>query len=77
MIGPTETNRDRIVTAGVVLTLLGIVGLMVVIVFQGTIGGAVPLLGGLALNAAIVGPALIARRFGPRLLAKLPRWLGW
>lgn len=77
MTEPVENRPDRLVIVGVVITVFAIVGLVAVFLFQESISGAVPLLGGLALNAAIIGPALIARRFGPRLLAKLPRWLGW
>jgi hypothetical protein len=51
--------------------------LAAVFLLQDQLGGFVPLVGGLALNATIVGPALMARRAAGRLGRRLPRWLGW
>lgn len=68
---------DRIERVGVILTVVGIALLVVVLVLQDGVGTATPLVGGLALNAAIIGPVLAARRLGPRLRKRLPSWLGW
>lgn len=68
---------DRIELVGAILTVVGIAVLVGVLLLQDRVGAATPLVGGLALNAAIVGPVLAARRLGPRLRERLPPWLGW
>lgn len=74
---PADPRHDRLERVGVVVTLGGIALLVAVFVLQGPLGGFAPLVGGLALNATIVGPALVARRSVQRLAKRLPRWLGW
>ncbi|MEK6720994.1 MAG: hypothetical protein AABZ33_10045 [Chloroflexota bacterium] len=74
---PPETRRGGLERVGLALTVGGGAGLAAVFLLQGQLGGFAPLIGGLALNAAIVGPVLIARRAAARLGRRLPRWLGW
>ncbi len=72
-----EPWPDRLERVGAVLTVVGIAALAGVLLLQDQLGGATPLIGGLALNAAIVGPMFAGRRLAPRLRDRLPRWLGW
>ena len=74
---PPETRRVGLERVGLALTVGGGAALAAVFLLQGQLGGFAPLVGGLALNATIVGPALMARRVAGRLGRRLPRWLGW
>lgn len=74
---PAEAHRDRMERVGLVLTVGGVTILLAIFLLQGVLGGFAPLIGGLALDAAIVGPALMARKVAARLSRRLPRWLGW
>lgn len=74
---PQGSGRVKLERIGLVLTVGGVAVLVAVVLLQGPLGGLAPLIGGLALNAAIVGPALMARRAATRLGRRLPRWLGW
>ncbi|HVA85364.1 MAG TPA: hypothetical protein VNF73_03485 [Candidatus Saccharimonadales bacterium] len=70
-------RNDRLGRIGAGLTLVGAAVLIGVDALQGHLGGFAFVIGGLALNALIVGPALFARRWIPRLRKWLPGWLGW
>jgi hypothetical protein len=74
---PQEPRRVGLERIGLALTVGGLAVLVAVVLLQDLLGGSAPLIGGLALNAAIVGPALMARRAAARLSRRLPRWLGW
>lgn len=74
---PQGSGRVKLERIGLVLTVGGVAVLVAIFLLQGLLGGFVPLIGGLALNAAIVGPALMARPAATRLGRRLPRWLGW
>lgn len=70
---PPPTRRSR------VGPWLIVAGLVMVALALGTdvLGSATPLIGGLGLNAAIVGAIFSLEWLVPRLRKHLPPWLGW
>ncbi|MBI3752037.1 MAG: hypothetical protein HY263_10350 [Chloroflexi bacterium] len=76
-VSPRPPSRDVLPIIGVVLTIAGLAGLVLVLAAPDVVGGASGLIGGLALNAFIVGPALILRRFESTLRRLIPPWLPW
>ena len=70
---PRPSRRSRLAR------WLLVIGLAMVALALGTdvLGSARPLIGGLGLNAAIVGAIFSLEWLVPRLRKHLPPWLGW